>query len=219
MKVKYYNSSFKLDTLPLDAIHVIDDWCSPGLWQRFNNALSVTDRWSFDNDVTYADGETTEITWIMRLFKKWMKPAGNYVEFSRPVIEQMCSDFGVEFEQFDFAGINGQTQGLQGTIHVDSFRAKNISFLWHCNTEWQSEWGGSFRVYQKDTLDKGHRGFSQELVDNYQIAEIKYKPNRLIIIDGSYPHSADAPTPESKYAFRKTFVARGNVAKLVDKNQ
>ena len=219
MKVKYYNSSFKLDTLPLDAIHVIDDWCPPELWQRFNNVLEKTARWNFDNDVTYADGETTEITWGMSLFKKWMKPVGDYAEFSRPVIEQMCNDFGVEFEQFDYAGINGQTQGLQGTIHVDSFRAKNISFLWHCNPEWQSEWGGSFRVYQKDTLDKGHRGFSQELVDNYQIAEIEYKPNRLIIVDGSYPHSADAPTPESKYAFRRTFVARGNVAKLVDKNQ
>jgi hypothetical protein len=146
-----------------------------------------------------------------------MKPAGDYVEFARPVIEQMCNDFGVEFEQFDFAGINGQTQGLQGTIHKDSFRPRNITFLWHCNTEWDSNWGGNFRVYEKDTLDKGHRGFSEELVQNYQIAEIEYKPNRLIIIDGSYPHSADAPNSSSGYAFRKTFVARGNVAKLVDK--
>ena len=28
MEVKYYNTSFKLDTLPLDAIHVIDDYHS-----------------------------------------------------------------------------------------------------------------------------------------------------------------------------------------------
>ena len=217
MIVKYYNKPFKLQELPLEDIHVIDDWCPNNLWARFNNVLKITNRWSFDNDVTYEDGETTEITWIMRLFKKWMRPAGDYVEFARPIIDQMCSDFGIEFEQFDFAGINGQTQGLQGTIHKDSFRPRNITFLWHCNTEWDSSWGGSFRVYQRDTLDEGQRGFSEELVKNYQIAEIEYKPNRLIIVDGSYPHSADAPNSSSGYAFRKTFVARGNVAKLVDK--
>ena len=125
----------------------------------------------------------------MRLFKKWMKPAGDYVEFARPIIEQMCNDFGVEFEQFDFAGINGQTQGLQGTIHKDSFRPKNITFLWHCTKEWDKDWGGSFRVYQKDTLDKGLRGFSEELVKNYQIAEIEYKPNQAIVYSANLFHS------------------------------
>ena len=98
MIVKYYNKPFKLQELPLEDIHVIDDWCPNNLWARFNNVLKITNRWSFDNDVTYEDGETTEITWIMRLFKKWMKPAGDYVEFARPIIDQMCNDFGVEFE-------------------------------------------------------------------------------------------------------------------------
>ena len=217
MQTIYQNNTFKLKNLPLEAIYVIDNWLPENMFTQFDDVLGKTNRWIFDNDVTYEDGETTEITWIMRLFKKWMKPAGDYVEFARPIIEQMCNDFGVEFEQFDFAGINGQTQGLQGTIHKDSFRPRNITFLWHCNTEWDSSWGGSFRVYQRDTLDEGQRGFSEELVKNYQIAEIEYKPNRLIIVDGSMPHSADAPNSNSGYAFRKTFVARGNVAKIVDK--
>ena len=217
MQTIYQNNTFKLKNLPLEAIYVIDNWLPENMFTQFDNVLAKTNRWIFDNDVTYEDGETTEITWIMRLFKKWMKPAGDYVEFARPIIDQMCSDFGIEFEQFDFAGINGQTQGLQGTIHKDSFRPRNITFLWHCNTEWDSSWGGSFRVYQRDTLDEGQRGFSEELVKNYQIAEIEYKPNRLIIVDGSMPHSADAPNSSSGYAFRKTFVARGNVAKIVDK--
>ena len=92
-----------------------------------------------------------------------------------------------------------------------------MSFLWHINPEWGDRWKGAFRVYKKDALDKGQRGFSDRLVQEWQIAEIQYKPNRLIIMDGSYPHSADAPNSSSGYAFRKTFVARGNVAKLVDK--
>jgi hypothetical protein len=71
-------------------------------------------------------------------------------------------------------------------------------------------------VYSRES--EGQRGFSKDLVDKYQIAEIEYKPNRLIIIDGTLPHSADAPNTNSGYAFRKTFVARGHVAEIVDKN-
>jgi len=213
MEVKYYTDIFKLETLPLDAIHVIDDWCPKDLWKIFNEHVDDTHRWSYDNDVTYEDGETTEITWILRLFKKWMTPQGEYAEFSRSIIEKMCKDFGINFLQFDFAGINGQTQELQGTVHIDSFRKNNISFLWHINEVWNKNWGGSFRVYSREA--EGQRGFSEELVKNYQIAEIEYKPNRLIIVDGSYPHSADAPSKESGYTFRKTFVARGNVAEII----
>ena len=36
MEVKYYNTSFKLDTLPLDAIHVIDDWLPKDMFIQFN---------------------------------------------------------------------------------------------------------------------------------------------------------------------------------------
>jgi hypothetical protein len=216
MEVKYYNKPFKLDKLPLDAIHVIDDWCSQEMWHQFNKNVDNTHRWSYDNDVTYDDVGTTEITWILRLFKRWMKPAGEYAEFSRPYIEKLCNDFGINFLEFGFAGINGQTQGLQGTIHTDSYRKNNITFLWHINDTWHSDWGGSFRVYSRES--EGQRGFSKDLVDKYQIAEIEYKPNRLIIIDGTLPHSADAPNTNSGYAFRKTFVARGHVAEIVDKN-
>jgi len=215
MEVKYYTEPFKLDKLPLDAIHVIDDWCSQEMWHQFNKNVDNTHRWSYDNDVTYDDVGTTEITWILRLFYKWMTPRGEYAEFARPIIEKMCSDFGIKFLQFDFAGINGQTQGLQGTVHVDSFRKNNITFLWHMNQEWNNMWGGDFRVYTKESIHEGQRGFSEELVENYQIAQIEYKPNRLIIVDGSYPHSADAPNSSSGYAFRKTFVARGNVAEII----
>ena len=42
MEVKYYNTSFKLDTLPLDAIHVIDNWLPDDLFTDFNNVLNKT---------------------------------------------------------------------------------------------------------------------------------------------------------------------------------
>ena len=42
------------------------------------------------------------------------------------LLDKMCNDFGIEFEQFDYAGMNGQTPRLQGTIHKDNYRRKNI---------------------------------------------------------------------------------------------
>jgi len=214
MEVVYHKTAFKLSELPLTKIHVIDDWCPQELWYNFENKISKSNRWSFDNDVTYKDGVTTEITWAIWLYGRWMKPLNDQSEIADPIIQKLCDDFGVQYDQFEFSGINGQTRGLQGSVHVDAYRKKNISFLWHLNTEWKPEWGGAFRVFKLDTIDQGHRGFSQELIDNWQIAEIEYKPNRVIIMDGRYPHSADAPTDESGYTLRKTMVVRGEVAKL-----
>jgi len=216
MEVKYYTEPFKLDKIPLDAIHVIDDWCPQDMWQTFAKQVEDTGRWNFNNNVTWEDGVTTEVTWAMPFFDKWMKPYGEYSEIARPIIEKMCSDFGIEFKQFDYAGLNGQTQGLQGTIHKDNYRRKNLSFLWHINPEWGDHWNGAFRVYKKDALDQGQRGFSDRLVQDWQIAEIQYKPNRLIIMDGSYPHSADAPSRNCGFVLRKTMVVFGNVVELVD---
>tara|TARA_Y100000389_G_scaffold198239_1_gene234371 strand:+ start:3800 stop:4453 length:654 start_codon:yes stop_codon:yes gene_type:complete len=216
MEVKYYTEPFKLDKIPLDAIHVIDNWCPQDMWQTFAEKVDNTGRWNFNNNVTWDDVGTTEVTWMMPLYGKWMKPYDTYSLMAKPIIERMCSDFGVEFKQFDYAGLNGQTRGLQGTIHKDNYRRKNLSFLWHINPEWEERWKGAFRVYKKDALDKGQRGFSDRLVQEWQIAEIKYKPNRLIIMDGSYPHSADAPGIESGFTLRKTMVVFGNVVELVD---
>lgn len=89
--------------------------------------------------------------------------------------------------------------------------------MWHMNPVWENDWEGSFRVYKKDAIEQGQRGFSEELVNEWQIAKIDYKPNRVILMDGSYPHSADAPSKESGFTLRKTLVVFGNWIKLVDK--
>jgi len=218
METIYHSKLFKIDSLPLTDIHVIDDWCPTSIWDAFLKDIKKKPRWEYNNDVTYEDGETTEVTWAYRFYGKWFKQYGSQYKIVDPIIEKMCEDFGVAYQQFDYAGINGQTEGMQGTIHKDSFRPNNISFLWHCNKEWDSEWEGKFRVYKFDTLEKGVRGYSKELINKYQIAEIEYKPNRLIILDGRYPHSADAPL-DCNFNLRQTLVVRGNVAEVVDKTR
>lgn len=214
MKVIYHKQSFNITKLPLENIHVIDDWCPLDVWDNFLLKIKRDPRWIYDNDVTYEDGETTEVTWAYRFYRKWKNSYGDQSRYIDPIIDLLLTQFKIEYEQFDYAGLNGQTEGMQGTIHKDSFRPKNISFLWHVNKEWNKDWGGAFRVYEFDTLDKGVRGFNKEIIDKYQIAEIEFKPNRLIIIDGRYPHSADAPE-NCNFNLRQTLVVRGNVAKCL----
>ena len=68
------------------------------------------------------------------------------------------------------------------------------------------------RFYKQDALEEV-KGFSEDIVDKYQVAKVDYKPNRLVIMDGRIPHSADAPI-NSTYNLRQTMVVRGNVAKI-----
>ena len=53
-----------------------------------------------------------------------------------------------------------------------------------------------------------------EHIKNHQVAEIEFKPNRLLIFDGRIPHGADAPTPAARYMDRRSFVIRGDEISL-----
>jgi hypothetical protein len=59
----------------------------------------------------------------------------------------------------------------------------------------------------------------QEHIDNHQIAEVEFKPNRLIIFDGRIPHGADAPTPSARYIDRRSLVLRGDEVRLVKEEE
>jgi len=216
MKVSYHNKPFKLESLPVKEIHVIDDWMDHETWVWLNKYITGLRRWGFNNSVVYKDGTVTETTWGMVFYSKFFEQPDPNDDYGKPikqkVIDRLCDQFGIEWQQFDYCGMNGQTEKLQGTLHTDSFREKNISFLWFVNLSWDDEWGGALRFYKQDALEEV-KGFSEDIVDKYQVAKVDYKPNRLVIMDGRIPHSADAPI-NSTYNLRQTMVVRGNVAKI-----
>ena len=53
-------------------------------------------------------------------------------------------------------------------------------------------------------------------IKNHQIAEIEFKPNRLIMFDGRIPHGADAPHESARYIDRRSLVIRGDEVRLTD---
>ena len=90
----------------------------------------------------------------------------------------------------------------------------NLSFLYYYNTFWNDDWGGTLRFY--DEHQQGLEG-RNEHIENHQIAEVDFKPNRLLMFDGRIQHGAEAPSEEAKYIDRRSIVIRGDECKLLNR--
>jgi hypothetical protein len=154
--------------------------------------------------VGFFRGENQEI-------ERGMEPKDTYLMnwFNR----KLQTDFGFMWERFQYFGLNSQTQGLEGTTHADCEPQDdwNLSFLYYPNKFWNDSWGGSLRMYDK--MQQGIHG-REDHIKNHQVAEVYFKPNRLLIFDGRIPHGADAPKPAARYMDRRSLVIRGDEISL-----
>jgi hypothetical protein len=221
MRVVYHKEPFKIKTLPLTDIHVIDNWLTPELWAFFNEKISQMNIWSQSNQV-YKFGKIRHRFWGCTFFRENyrlehdMNPEYSYfVEF---LDRKLQHEFGFKWTDFQYAGMNSQTEGLQGTIHEDcpDDMPNNLSFLWYNQTYWPKRFGGKLRIY--DSSGKDISGFHSDFAEEHQVAEIDYIPNRLLVFDGRLPHNADAPV-KSKYHPRTSLVIRGNDVRLCTKEE
>ena len=67
-------------------------------------------------------------------------------------------------------------------------------------------------------MQQGLQG-RDEHIENHQIAEVEFVPNRLVMFDGRIPHGADSPTQQARYMDRRSIVVRGDEVKLVDSKE
>jgi len=131
---------------------------------------------------------------------------------------KLRTDFSFEWMRFQYAGLNSQTAGLDGTCHYDTDDGNewNCSFLWYPNLYWFDYWGGDLNLYSK--VKKGATQHDEEL-KKYRVGSIKFKPNRLIIFDGRIPHQACSPNTNSGYSDRRSIVIRGDEIRTLDKQE
>jgi hypothetical protein len=235
MELIYHNESFKLKDIgfPLKDIHIIDNWLPVQLHYWIDEAVSQPNIWSKNNQVTgdSPTGLPHHQFWgatMMKGTNSSLIEVGNYPD-TDPEINQyldtkccakwldrkLQTDFGFEWVRFQYMGLNSQTQGLHGTTHSDCQDEDewNLSFLYYTNKIWSEHWGGPLRIY--DEMQQGLHGRANH-IKNHQIAEIPFKPNRLVVFDGRIPHGADAPTEEARYIDRKSIVIRGDEIRLVE---
>lgn len=94
--------------------------------------------------------------------------------------------------EIDQIRVNLSTLHDDNRIHTDGSRMNDpITLLYYANTRWDTSWGG-YTLFMNDELTE---------VEYCSI----YKPGRVILFDGSIPHSVAAPTKTAE-SFRYTFV-------------
>ena len=217
MEIIYHDEPFKIKELPLTDIHVIDNWLSPDIHNWFDEKLRNTCRWNQNNQVT-REGEVRHKFWGVTFYREnyQLDEMQDHGWWIRTLDNRLQQEFGFRWKRFDYAGMNGQTLGLQGTVHEDCAPEddRNLSFLWYNNLFWKEEWGGPLRIYNENA--RGFVGFSEDLL-KHQILEVPYKPNRLLVFDGRIPHSADAPV-NTTYHNRQSLVIRGSEVELYDES-
>ena len=226
MELIYHDESFDLNDIeyPLKDIHIIDNYLSSEIHHWVDTTLHMANIWAKTNLVKgdMKTGLPHHELWGATLINKNSYPHA-YHELDdwlgvKCVAEWLNSklqmDFGFKWERFQYMGLNSQTQGLHGTTHADCDVNDewNLSFLYYTNKFWEKHWGGPLRIY--DEMQQGLHGRDNH-IKNHQIAEIEFKPNRLVMFDGRTPHGADAPTPEARYMSRKSIVIRGDEIRLV----
>ncbi len=224
MEIVYLDEPFKLETLPLTKVYVLDNWLAQPLHHHFDNMISVSNIWSKTNQVN--SGSSTGLPhhqfWGATFFRNnYGRDRDVNIEdtwFTRYLDRRLQTEFGFKWVRFQYAGLNSQTQGLQGTTHTDcKFEDEwNLSFLYYPNRYWTPSWGGTLRLYDKPQAGLDGR---EEHIRNHQIGEIEFKPNRLIMFEGRIPHGADAPAPSARFMDRRSLVIRGDDVRLEDEGE
>jgi hypothetical protein len=225
VELEFIKEPFHIKDMPLQKVYVLDDYLSTTMHHCIDDRITRNSYWAKTNQVN-SDSPTGlphHSFWGVGFFRgenqeieRGMEPKDTYLMnwFNR----KLQTDFGFMWERFQYFGLNSQTQGLEGTTHADCEPQDdwNLSFLYYPNKFWNDSWGGSLRMYDK--MQQGIHG-REDHIKNHQVAEVYFKPNRLLIFDGRIPHGADAPTERARYADRCSIVLRGDEIELVDKEE
>ena len=168
--------------------------------------------------------------------KRWVNQAkwkrgvirvGN-VGYREPMIDwfihKLRQEFRFNWDYFQYCGFNGQTIGQDGTIHEDTGLEEscltNLTFLYYDQKKWEDDWGGDLIMYNSEYHDmEAHHGIPDD-AENYEIGRVKYKPNRLVIMNGAITHRHPGPsaeyTKENGFPYRTSMVVRGDIISLWD---
>ncbi len=220
LEIVKIDKPFHIDKLPLDKVYVIDNYLEQSLHHFLNEQITNMPTWSKTNSVRGQSktGLPHHQFWGSSFFTA---KNGNMVEdipkkytyMAKYLNDKIQTDFGFDWIRFQYMGTNSQTYGQHGTTHSDCDKDDdyNLSFLYYYNTFWNDDWGGTLRFY--DEHQQGLEG-RNEHIENHQVAEVEFKPNRLLMFDGRIPHGADAPNERARYADRRSIVLRGDEVEL-----
>ena len=138
-------------------------------------------------------------------------------------IHKLRQDFHFDWVKFQYCGFNGQTKGQDGTVHEDTNLGEsclnNLSFLYYDQKRWEDDWGGDLIFYNSEyhSHAEEHSGIPND-EGAHEIGRVKYKPNRLVIMNGAMTHRHPGPDAdynvENQFPYRTSMVVRGDEVRL-----
>ncbi len=176
----------------IDRALVFDDFFSDTQILLLEQWALQTPHWMLTNSAHDAQGRARHRIWgasYIQAFQRNGWPGLPPVLFS--AVATMFQELGVVITAPEYIGLNGQSRGQDGSTHLDCTRdaTDQLSLLIYIgeNTD------GDLLLYDKDD--------PQRLTDS-----ISFRPNRVVALDGSIPHSARAPSDDK---FRMSAIVRG----------
>lgn len=106
---------------------------------------------------------------------------------SMPGFKEIGEKFNIFDKNVKQIRVNLTTPAEKNRIHADGF---GITLLYYANLEWKVDWGG-------------HTLFLDESLQEVEFVSL-YKPNRVVVFDGSIPHMIMTPSnlcPTLRYSF------------------
>ena len=163
-------------------IYVWDNFLSDEFSDFLDEEVYMHTNWRYCNCVDTP--ECSHTIWG-RTYKDW-RP-----EYINDLTEVLESKTGIRIPSPEYIGLNGQTMGMNACLHQDcaSLEAnKTASFLYYIGTD---DADGDLIIYNNE---------------REPIERIEFVKNRMVLFDGSIPHSADGPT---SMTLRMSLVYRG----------
>ena len=176
----------------IDRVFVFDDFFSHTQLLLVEQWALQTPHWMLTNSVYDTLGNARHRIWGASYIQAWRRngwPGLPPVLFS--TLATVFQKLGVAFSEPGYIGLNGQSRGQDASIHVDCApdAKSQISILVYIGEDTD----GDLLLYDKDDR--------QRLADR-----IGFRPNRVVVLDGSIPHQARAPSDDR---FRMSIIVRG----------
>lgn len=179
----------------LDRVLVLDDVFSGTQILLLEQWALRTPHWMLTNTAHDEQGKPRHRIWGASYIQAWQRsgwPGLPPVLFS--ALATMFQDLGVVITAPEYIGLNGQSRGQDGGTHVDCGRdaPDQLSLLIYVGEDTD----GDLVLFDKEDRER-------------PTDRIAFRPNRVVVMDGSVPHAARAPSDDK---FRMSVIVRGTYA-------
>ena len=176
----------------VDRVVVFDDVLSGTHLLLLERWALQTPHWMLANSAHDEHGKAKHRIWGASYIQAWQRngwPGLPPILFS--TVATVFQKLGFIFTEPEYIGLNGQSRGQDASIHIDCApdAPDQLSLLVYVGEDTD----GDLLLYDKDDR--------QQLVHR-----IAFRPNRMVILDGSIPHQAHAPSDDK---FRMSVIVRG----------